>query len=169
MKLDSMDMENVFDNIIHQQLGAYSNCTIARVKAVMRQESAFNPVATSHVGARGLMQTMPATDKWIDNQRDGYDVAGNIRDGVLLMDYLCRYWGKRGISEDIWEFVHASYNAGQGNIQKARDICKRKGADPDNWKAVSWHLEKVTGLQNSRQTIDYVEKVIEYHKLYSGG
>ncbi|MEM8687850.1 MAG: lytic transglycosylase domain-containing protein [Pseudomonadota bacterium] len=37
----------------------------ALVLGIARQESEFDPVAVSHAGARGFMQIMPATGKWL--------------------------------------------------------------------------------------------------------
>ena len=65
----------------------------ALVRAVIRQESGFNPRALSRAGARGLMQLMPATA-----QRLGvapamlWDPAKNILAGVRLLAVLLDHY-----------------------------------------------------------------------------
>lgn len=164
---DSIELENIYDQLIRHLVPRHAEFNWLLIKAQMKQESRFNPLAISHAGARGLMQTMPATDKWIDDENDGYDIMGNIEDGVSYMMYLYRYWTYKGIDDDdIVQFALASYNAGQGNIRKAWLLTKKKKTlDPNLWKNVKFHLELVTG-NRSRETVDYVDRVMKYYMAY---
>lgn len=61
---------------------------VATVLSVMVVESNFRPSATSVVGARGLMQVMPAwAGYWKDCGQDLYDVEGNICHGINILAY----------------------------------------------------------------------------------
>ncbi|WP_211450908.1 lytic transglycosylase domain-containing protein [Collimonas antrihumi] len=92
----------------------------ALLKAVMAAESGFNPGAVSPKGAIGLMQIMPATAERYgltgDNkkpiQQKLTDPRTNIRLGArYLRDLLKLYPAQQ-------ELVIASYNAGEGAVQK---------------------------------------------------
>lgn len=88
------------------------------VTALMRQESWFQPDAVSPVGARGLMQIMPATGRHIARlfgEADRFEVDDlhaprtNIRYGVrYLRDLLRRYQGDHLVAA-------AAYNGGETN------------------------------------------------------
>ena len=86
------------------------------VWAIMRQESAFQPVARSWVGAAGLMQLMPATAKE-EAKRAGlanydlYNINDNIRLGTSHLNWLSKNFSRP-------EWVMAAYNAGSGNARK---------------------------------------------------
>ncbi len=97
--------------------------------AVIESESAFNPHATSAVGARGLMQIMPGTGQGL-GVRDSnalYDVATNIRAGVRYLKGLWEQfsdvaWAELGSLNpsgrpDVKAAI-AAYNAGPGAVQK---------------------------------------------------
>jgi len=87
----------------------------ALVKAVVHAESAFNPYATSHKGASGLMQLMPGTAEEY-GVTDIYDPVQNIRAGVrYLRDLLSRY-------DDKHTLAVAAYNAGPEAVQRYRGI-----------------------------------------------
>jgi len=83
----------------------------ALVAAVMETESRFHANARSPVGARGLMQLMPRTGRWL-GARNLNDPDQNIDAGVKYLKYLQnRFDGN--LNKAI-----AAYNAGEGNVRR---------------------------------------------------
>jgi soluble lytic murein transglycosylase-like protein len=91
------------------------------VAAVIKSESAFNALARSHVGARGLMQIMPATGRWLqqtkvdrrDQRGDLTDPGYNLRLGITYLKHLEEmYSGDR-------VFTLVAYNWGPGRVDRA--------------------------------------------------
>ncbi len=85
------------------------------VKAVIYTESYFNPNATSHKGASGLMQLMPATaEKY--GVSDLYNPQQNIIAGIKHLVYLMELF------PDNIKHVIAAYNAGENAVVKYNGI-----------------------------------------------
>lgn len=120
-------------------------------------ESGLNRRALSPVGARGLMQLMPATSS---------EMAKRL--GIPNRPWIPRYAIMMGIAYDrrMWEiwkaekgierlrYMFASYNAGAGNIIKAQ----KTAPCPERWECITQVLPRITG-HHARETIGYVARI----------
>ncbi|MBF0414819.1 MAG: lytic transglycosylase domain-containing protein [Magnetococcales bacterium] len=108
----------------------------ALLKAVIRAESSFNPLAVSRKGAVGLMQLMPDTAKRY-GVRNRLDPNANIHGGAqFLKDLMYQFDNNLTLSL-------AAYNAGEGAVRK--------------------HGNTVPPYQETRR---YVAKVLHFYNQY---
>ncbi|MGI9482477.1 MAG: lytic transglycosylase domain-containing protein [Hyphomicrobiales bacterium] len=131
------------------------------VLGVARQESEFNGKAVSRVGARGLMQIMPATARWLcrihkikcSQKRLTADPAFNVQLGSAFLYRLVREW--RG----SYIMATAAYNAGGARVLKwnASVGDPRKG----EISALDW-----VELIPFSETRNYVKRVMRNVQIY---
>ncbi|HET7458526.1 MAG TPA: lytic transglycosylase domain-containing protein [Gemmatimonadaceae bacterium] len=127
----------------------------ALVAAVIRQESSFNPRATSPVGARGLMQLMPSVGKAIADSRGIapwdpnllYQAEVNVPLGVSHLASFSRQLGPP-------ERVLAAYNAGNGRVSA---WAQKPGTDDPEL-----FIERIPFAE----TRDYVRIVLRNRDMY---
>jgi soluble lytic murein transglycosylase-like protein len=106
--------EQSFSEVIKQASERYS-IDEQIIKAVIRQESSFNPQAVSPCGAQGLMQLMPATARSL-GVTDPFDAEQNIMAGTrYLKQKLDEFDGNL-------KLALAAYNAGSGAVRRYKGV-----------------------------------------------
>ena len=131
-------------------------------KAQGMAESNLDSAATSWVGARGVMQLMPATYRAIQSRRPEFgaidDPEWNIAAGIMHDRYLWRLWDGKVSQEERFAFMFASYNAGEGTIGRAADSARVVAGGPPAWLHVEQIAPKVPRWRY-RETLGYVRKI----------
>jgi soluble lytic murein transglycosylase len=138
-----------------------ANTIWSLVHAITRQESLFNQRAMSRVGARGMMQLMPATANMVSKKMGlDYEPSRLLSDPVYNMTLGSSYLQSR---LDLFGGNHvlavASYNAGAGNVGKwiaANGDPRDPGVDVIDW------IEQIP----FKETRDYVMRVLENAVVY---
>ncbi|ERT13364.1 murein transglycosylase [Photorhabdus temperata] len=127
--------------------------------AIARQESAWNPQASSPVGAMGLMQVMPGTaaDTVKQNDIQGYvnssqlmNPLTNIEIGTAYLESVYQRFGHNRI------LASAAYNAGPARV--------------DRWLSDSGgRLDAIAFIESIpfAETRSYVKNVLAYDVFYS--
>ena len=128
----------------------------ALLLGLARQESGFDPAATSNADAKGLLQILPSTARSLRqrvSKADLYDYAHNIEIGSrYVLKLIAQFDGS--VEEAL-----AAYNAGQGTLRK--------------WES-RYGFAKETilfmDLMPYRETRDYVPSILRnaywYHRLF---
>ena len=98
------------DRII-MHVGEHDGVDPRLIHAVIWQESRYKQDATSHVGAKGLMQLMPATGKRFGCDNLG-DAESNVEAGTKYLRWLLNRF-----NGDV-SLALAAYNAGEGSVDK---------------------------------------------------
>jgi soluble lytic murein transglycosylase-like protein len=133
-----------YEPLLHQAAQEFG-LDPALLKAVMAAESGFNPAAVSAKGAVGLMQIMPATAQRYGLQADRKktvnqkltDPKTNIRIAARYLRDLHKLFPAKP------DLVIASYNAGEGAVQKYKNR-----------------------IPPYPETRNYVQIVTEFYRLY---
>ncbi len=123
------------------------------VSAMIYCESRFNREAESNVGAKGLMQLMPETAKFIAEKED-IEFEGNLFDAEKNIELGCAYIKYLFNKFPDEKTMLYAYNAGEGNVK-------------------SWLNEKEYSLDGRtlftspvKVSNQYVESVIKIKKYY---
>jgi membrane-bound lytic murein transglycosylase MltF len=138
------------------------------IAAQAYQESRFDHSKRSSAGAVGVMQLLPTTaaGKAVGIP-DIEDLENNIHAGVKYLHWLREtYFSEPHIEPlDRVLFSFAAYNAGPGNMRKARRRAKRLGFDPDRWFG---NVEIGMFRAVSGEPASYVRNIYKYYVTYQG-
>lgn len=122
------------------------------LEAIIKEESHFNPLAKSFVGASGLMQLMPATYSEITKNRgisgDIYTPESNIKAGSAYYANLKKVLGNKDL------YAISAYNGGIGSVT--------------NWfsKLVYNDTDEFVEQIPYPETKNYVKKVLRSYWVY---
>lgn len=103
-----------FDSFIWRAAEEYG-VNYALIKAIIKAESNFNPLAISKMGAKGLMQLMPKTASAFQVP-DAFHPERNIMGGVRYLRYLI------DLFQGNLYAVLAAYNAGENAVFRYRGV-----------------------------------------------
>jgi len=137
------------------------------LKALCTIESNLNPKAISKEGALGLCQLMPNTFSAIKKRANIKAKTGHnnpdasIHAAAFYLNQISSYWDNYTYDSNKVKIILASYNAGIGNVNKAKKLCKSS-----QYEDIMPCLKKVTG-NNSTETIIYVQNVLTLYNSFA--
>jgi soluble lytic murein transglycosylase-like protein len=130
----------------------------ALIHAIMRQESKFDPEAQSPAGARGLMQLMPRTARYVAKGLKHDASLNTLTDPQTNLElgqkYIEELLNDKSVNNDLMSLLIA-YNAGPGNLSRWKKM----------WPGVKDPLLFIE-IMPSAETRGYVERVLANYWIY---
>lgn len=139
----------------------------ALVLGITRQESGFDPLVRSSVGARGMMQLMPATAQ-LTARKAGVNYApGLLDDPEYNMRLGSSYLGELiGNFSGSYVMAIAGYNAGPGRPRSWVEFCgdpRTSSADPIDF------IECIPFSETRNYVMRVMEGMVVYRAKLAGG
>ncbi len=119
--------------------------------AISRRESSFAPDARSHANARGLMQLLPSTAKYVNKSTVSSKRLNQPKTNIRLGTQYLEYLKKKNHGNEV--LATASYNAGYHRI--------KRWLPEEAMPAELW-----VELIPYRETRNYVKNVYAYRQVY---
>lgn len=153
-----LGLTSVYFPLFEEKLREYNIPQEMKYLAVV--ESALNPTAVSHAGARGLWQFMPGTGKMYGLQSSSFieDRYDPNKATVAACEHLHDLYGMFG----DWFLVLAAYNAGAGNVQKA---IRAAGGARDYWQIWPYLPQETRGYVPAFIAVTYVMNFYREHNI----
>ena len=132
----AVNPERAYDEIIKEAAETYA-LDPQLIRAVMRAESAFNPMVVSPAGAQGLMQLMPALAEQM-GVTDPFDPRQNIMAGARYLRWLL------DLNRGNIPLTLAGYNAGPTVVSRYKRV--------PPFKETQRYVKRITGfLEDARR------------------
>ena len=150
-----------YDLIFQRSVKRYFPPELKRDWALLKSqcwvESRLKPHAESWAKARGICQLLPTTFSSVADAGESiWNPKSNIKAAARFDRRLWVIWGGRKRHTDCHaRLMLSSFNAGPGHIISAQ----RLADDALCWNDISRYLVNVTGPRNSRETLDYVDRI----------
>ena len=150
-------------------------CTLLTIFDI---ESKGNPKAVSKRGAKGLAQFMDRT--WEKDVKEKVEEALKIKNpspfhvnsaihgAAYYTSWLLQQIPDARAMGCHWQMMEAAYNAGIGNIQKAKRLAQEAGYQGICWKDIQIFLHEVTGKTKAAETCKYVWKITRREYEFRG-
>lgn len=135
----SSDYDNYFRKYTKHYFGPHLDWRWFKAQGIA--ESGLKPDARSPVGARGIMQILPATYEEIREKNPHFthieEPRWNIAAGIFYDRMLYRKWKKGLPTEERLAFAMASYNAGYRNMLRAFNRALKATGEVKGWSQVA--------------------------------
>lgn len=153
-----LGLADVYFPLFEETLDKYNMPLELKYLAVV--ESALNPTAGSHAGAKGLWQFMYSTGKVY-----GLNVTSLVDDRfdpLKATDAACRHLSDLYNIFDDWFLALAAYNSGTGNVNKA---IRRAGGIKNYWAIWPYLPRETRGYVPAFIAVNYIMNYYLEHNI----
>ncbi len=154
-----LGLADIYFPMFEQALDKYDMPLEIKYLAVV--ESALNPRAGSHAGAKGLWQFMYATGKTY--KLNVTSLVDDRMDPVKATEAACQHLLDLYNKYDDWFLALAAYNSGAGNVNKA---ITRAGGLKNYWAVWPFLPKETRGYVPAFIAVNYVMSYSQEHNLY---
>ncbi|NTU54259.1 MAG: transglycosylase SLT domain-containing protein [Chlorobiaceae bacterium] len=153
-----LGLTRIYFPLFEEKLREYNIPDDMKYLAVV--ESALNPTAVSHAGARGLWQFMSGTGKMYGLHSSSF--IEDRYDPNKATEAACQHLSDLYDMFGDWFLVLAAYNAGAGNVQRA---IRASGGAHDYWEIWPYLPQETRGYVPAFIAVNYVMNYYREHNI----
>lgn len=153
-----LGLADIYFPLFEETLDKYGMPLELKYLAVV--ESALNPTAGSHAGAKGLWQFMYGTGKMY--KLNVTTMVDDRFDPVMATDAACRHLRDLYNTFGDWFLALAAYNSGAGNVNKA---IRRAGGIKNYWAVWPFLPRETRGYVPAFIAVNYIMNYYREHNI----